>query len=76
MSQIIVKSKMRFAKKSTPEERRLGKFAYLASDESSELQEVEPGIDLTEHGGPSADGSEAGGIHQKRFGQSTQEARE
>ena len=55
MSQMIVKSKMCCAKKSTPEERWLGKFAYFRNDESSESPEDEPNIDLTEHGDPPAD---------------------
>ena len=41
---MIVKSKMRYAKKSTPEERRLGKFAYFRNVESSESPEDDPAL--------------------------------
>ncbi len=49
MTQMIVKSKMRYARKATPEERRLTKFAHAANVQSSDSCEEEPPV------GPSGD---------------------
>lgn len=45
MTQMIAKSKMRYARKATPEERRLSKFAHAASVQSSDSCGEEPPVD-------------------------------
>ena len=56
VSQMIKKSKMHYAKKSTPEQRRLGKFGYQVNVQSSDsCERKEPPI---KHGDPSGDDEE------------------
>ena len=45
MTQMIAKGKMRYARKATPEERRLTKFAHAANTQSSDSCEEEPPVD-------------------------------